>query len=236
MKLWEWLGGGGREKKETEREETRKVVWSGANGAWLQSVNGGRSFHGWTFPCLGHLLLVYLSHWGIYRSLPSITNQLYDVQRAITDPPTHSQRSKSPKLLTKWSFHKWNRNQGCTTAENLLRRYSWRFNSWNIYWLESLIDCPKKTGRVDFGTAKQVTSSLLRVGGRWVSCDPLQPVRTKQAELLESDTSARVKLQTKDTFRRTLQEFRHRMKQCGDIGHILAFNTRKGDEIWEHLK
>lgn len=166
--------------------------------------------------------------------LSQISFTMSSVQSQIL--PLTANVQKSPKLLTKWSFHKWNRNQGCTTAENLLRRYSWRFNSWNIYWLESLIDCPKKTGRVDFGTAKQVTSSLLRVGGRWVSCDPLQPVRTKQAELLESDTSARVKLQTKDTFRRTLQEFRHRMKQCGDIGHILAFNTRKGGEIWEHLK
>lgn len=105
-----------------------------------------------------------------YLSKPSLYQKTARRCPACNHRSSHSQPTfkKSPKLFTKWSFHKWNRNRGCTTAENLLRRHSRRFNSGNMYWLESLIDCPKKTGRVDFGTAKQVTSSLLRVGGRWV--------------------------------------------------------------------
>lgn len=60
---------------------------------------------------------------------------------------SHSQPMfKAPILNSsqKWSFHKWTRNQSCTTAVDLLHRYSRRFNSWNIYWLDSLIDCLKR--------------------------------------------------------------------------------------------
>lgn len=145
MKLWEWLGGEEEKKKETEREETRKVVWSGANEAWLQSRNGGSFFQRWTFPCLGHFLLVDLSHWGIFKAFPlsQISFMMSSVQSQII-PLTLNVQSSNPKLFTKWSFHKWNRNRSCLTAEHLLHWYSRRFNSWNIYWLESLVDCLKR--------------------------------------------------------------------------------------------
>lgn len=134
-----------------------------------------------------------------FQSLSSIANQLYRVQRAITDNPHLHPMFKAWILNSSQNSH-FTSEIGTEAAEILLHWYSRRFNSWCIYWLESVIDCLQKTGRVDFGTAKEATSSLLTMedgGGGHVT-------RFNLFELLKSDTSARVKLQRqKDTIRQT---------------------------------
>lgn len=164
-----------------------------------------------SFPCLGHLLLGYLSLWGMFsKAFPPSPISFLMSQCANTDHP------HSHPTVKAWSLNLPKRLQDSRASPSLGHILLARIS----YWLA------KKTGRVDFGRAE--------VDGRWVSCDTPQPAWAKPGWVVHECTCGSP--ETEDTFTNRTRAQTQNETTWRDQQHLSIQHMREGRKLRTHLK
>lgn len=168
-----------------------------------------------------------------FQSLSSTTNQLYDDRCSIRDHLTPNVQSSNPKLFTKMVISQVKKEPklhdsresssplqlAVEQLKHLLTKiaYSLPKKDWPRWlWYSKVSDefpfKRRRTIRVTWHSSTTRGSTCLSktggVVGKWHQC-------TREATKV-----------TKDTSRQTLQEFRHRTKQCGQFSNTLRTHLK----------